>query len=82
MKWGMAVHGVHQLDAGDMGCGELLMLLNRTMRSMPKGDMLELLSKDTGSVEDIPAWCQMRGHQLLAMARRDDGTIQFRIQKG
>lgn len=51
-------------DAGDMGCGELIVLLLARMRRLPPGGMLHLIAQDLGAKEDLPAWCGMTGHIL------------------
>lgn len=53
-------------DAGAMGCGELLLVLATRMRSMSAGQILKLIALDEGAPEDIPAWCRMSGHSLVA----------------
>ena len=52
-------------DAGDMGCGELIVLLRGKVRSLEPGGILELIAQDTGALEDIPAWCRLTGHALV-----------------
>ncbi|MCY0895654.1 MAG: sulfurtransferase TusA family protein [Alicyclobacillaceae bacterium] len=54
----------HRYDAGPTGCGELVMKLFLTMRRMPPGSTIELLSYDLGAREDVPAWCHLRGQIL------------------
>ena len=55
---------VERWDAGDMGCGELVMALRLRLRAMP-GRVLELTATDAGAPADLPAWCRMTGHELL-----------------
>ena len=52
-------------DAGEMGCGELVLELRNRMLALPDGAVLWLRALDTGAIEDIPAWCDMTGHTLL-----------------
>lgn len=52
------------LDAGDMGCGELVLLLRARMNSLSAGERLHLTARDPGAPEDLPAWCRMTGHRL------------------
>lgn len=52
-------------DAGDKGCGELLLELRMRMREMPAGTILRLRATDEGAPEDMPAWCSMTGHTLI-----------------
>ena len=51
-------------DAGDMGCGELIVLLRKRVRALAPGGVLHLLARDPGAVEDLPAWCRLTGHLL------------------
>ncbi len=52
-------------DAGEMGCGELLIQLRFKMADLKKGQSIKLIARDPGAPEDMPAWCKMTGHQLL-----------------
>ncbi|MGA2511946.1 MAG: sulfurtransferase TusA family protein [Candidatus Acidiferrales bacterium] len=53
-------------NAGDMGCGELLIELAMRMKQLAPGQVLELTALDPGAVEDIPAWCGLTGHALVS----------------
>ncbi len=53
-------------DAGDMGCGELVMQLRRRLAAMAPGSLFELVAQDPGAPEDLPAWCRLTGHGLVA----------------
>lgn len=52
-------------DAGDLGCGELVLELRLRMRQLAAGQTLRLTARDPGAPADIPAWCRMTGHRLL-----------------
>ncbi len=52
-------------DAGDMGCGELVLELRLRLKAMAPGSILKLIARDPGAPEDLPAWCGMTGHTLL-----------------
>jgi len=51
-------------DAGEMGCGELVLHLRGKLLAM-EGKVLKLVARDLGAPADIPAYCRMTGHQLL-----------------
>ena len=51
-------------DAGDLGCGELVIHLRSRLRAIP-GKVLKLIARDPGAPADIPAYCRMTGHQLI-----------------
>ena len=52
-------------DAGQMGCGELVMELRPRLLALAPGDRLRLIARDGGAPEDLPAWCRMTGHTLV-----------------
>ena len=52
-------------DAGDMGCGELVLELRFRMAELPPRGVMRLVALDPGAREDIPAWCRMTGHGLV-----------------
>lgn len=52
-------------DAGDMGCGELILELRGRLGRLGPGQVLQLVALDPGAPEDVPAWCRMTGHTLL-----------------
>jgi len=58
------VAGAHW-DAGEMGCGELVMALRLRLRELDPGDILELRALDPGAREDLPAWCGLTGNPLV-----------------
>jgi tRNA 2-thiouridine synthesizing protein A len=53
-------------NAGDLGCGELLMLLNPRVKALPPGGLFRLIARDPGAPEDLPAWCRLTGHRLVS----------------
>lgn len=52
-------------DAGDMGCGDLVLELRLRMQQLKAGEILKLTARDLGAPEDLPSWCRMTGHTLL-----------------
>ena len=51
-------------DAGDMGCGDLVLELRARIERLAPGRRLRLTARDPGAAADIPAWCRMTGHAL------------------
>jgi len=64
-------------DAGHMGCGELVMKLRILLKNMAPGAILKVTARDPGAPEDLPAWCRLTGHTLVA-ARQPEYFIQRR----
>ena len=52
-------------DAGNMGCGELVMGLRMQLLSMRPREILKLTATDPGAPQDLPAWCRLTGHKLV-----------------
>jgi tRNA 2-thiouridine synthesizing protein A len=53
-------------NAGELGCGELVLELRNRLAAMKPGERLELVALDPGAPADIPAWCRMTGHTLVS----------------
>jgi len=52
-------------NAGELGCGELVLELRQRMRTAP-GQVFKVTALDAGAPADIPAWCGMTHNVLLA----------------
>jgi tRNA 2-thiouridine synthesizing protein A len=53
-------------NAGELGCGELVLELRNRLTAMKPGERLTLVALDPGAPADIPAWCRMTGHTLVS----------------
>ena len=51
-------------NAGDLGCGELVLELRARLKALNPGEVLKLTALDLGAPEDLPAWCRLTGHTL------------------
>lgn len=58
---------VDVLDCKGLMCPMPVVQLAKKIKAMDVGQELELISDDVGSKEDIPAWCQRTGNQLIGM---------------
>lgn len=52
-------------DAGDLGCGDLVLELRTRLRALPAGALFEVIALDPGAPADLPAWCGLTGHVLV-----------------
>lgn len=68
------------LDAGETGCGELILLIFQTMKTLSPGQTLEVMAYDLAAETDIPAWCRMTSNLLLAQ-NTEAQPKRFLIQK-
>jgi TusA-related sulfurtransferase len=46
-------------DAGDMGCGELIVVLRERILALEPGQVLRVIARDPGAPEDLPAWSRL-----------------------
>ncbi len=67
VETGEALSTGAEWDAGDMGCGELVMALRLRLLSLPAGAVICVTATDPAAPEDLPAWCRLCGHTLVAM---------------
>lgn len=66
-------------DAGDLGCGELVIGLRFRLKALRPGQVMRLHATDTGAIQDLPAWCRMTGDTLL---RHDPEGHCYYIARG
>lgn len=51
-------------DAGDLGCGDLVLELRFRFADLPPGAVLHVTARDLAAPIDLPAWCGLCGHTL------------------
>lgn len=66
-------------DAGDLGCGELVIELRFKLKAMRPGQIMRLRANDPGAPHDIPAWCRMTKDALV---HTDPGNKLYFIARG
>jgi TusA-related sulfurtransferase len=68
------------VDARGSFCPGPLMELIRAIRESQVGDVIAVLSSDSGSKIDIPKWVEKAGHRLVALETLD-GHDRIVIEK-
>lgn len=63
---------VMRIDARGHRCPYPVVLLGRAASEAGAGTRIELLSDDPVSVNDVPAWCRMRGATLESVQQDED----------
>ena len=71
----------HTLDARRLLCPLPVIRTQDKAATLAPGEELEITATDPGVLSDIPAWCRINGHEVLATQRRDD-EIVIRIRVG
>lgn len=71
----------HILDARNLLCPLPVIRAQDRVATLAPGDILEVRCTDPGALHDIPAWCRINGHEVIATAERD-GEIVITVQVG
>ena len=58
-------------DAGDMGCGDLVMGLRLKLNALASGSVLAVRATDPAAPEDLPSWCRLTGHTMVTANHPD-----------
>ena len=56
----------HTLDALGLRCPEPVMMVRKTVRTMPVGETLLIIADDPATTRDIPGFCRFMEHELVA----------------
>jgi tRNA 2-thiouridine synthesizing protein A len=68
------------LDASGLLCPEPVMLLQKTVREVAVGEVIEVIATDPSTTRDIPKFCLFLGHELLEQ-KQYGNTYVYRIRK-
>lgn len=69
-------------DGGDLDCGSgLLLIIREAMQPLPPGGVLEVRSREIGVKEDLPAWCRLVGHTLVAVQPGEGAYTHYFVRK-
>lgn len=68
-----------QLDARGLLCPIPVIRTQDAVRTLAAGDILEVVATDPGVLHDIPTWCRVHGHELLATSE-ENNEIRIRLR--
>lgn len=68
------------LDATGLNCPLPILKSKKALTTLSSGDVLYVVSTDSGSVKDLPSFCKQTGNQLLE-STESDGKFHFYIKK-
>ncbi len=60
------------IDARGLLCPLPVIRTQDKIRRLAPGTVLEVLATDVGTLQDIPAWCRVHGHELLTVEEYED----------
>ena len=70
------------LEGGDLDCGSgLLLLIREAMAPLAPGGVLEIRSREISVKEDLPAWCRMVGHSIVAAIPGAANSTSYFVRK-
>ncbi|HIH01043.1 TPA: sulfurtransferase TusA family protein [Thermoplasmata archaeon] len=75
----MSVEKDATLDARGLMCPMPIVQLAKKVKELSSGQVLELLADDVGSKDDVPAWTNRTGHELLG-TEEEGGVFKFYIR--
>ncbi len=55
------------VDARGTSCPGPILAVKKGMAGIQVGQVMEVLSSDSGTLKDLPAWCKKTGHELLGV---------------
>jgi len=61
------------LDERGKRCPLPVIALMRAAQQAPSGHVIAVLSDDPAALDDIPAWCRLKGHAYVAVEPPPDG---------
>lgn len=67
------------LDLKGLSCPLPVIRISQKVKELESGVVIEAIATDPGAREDIPAWCESTGNELLGM-EEDNGVFKFYIK--
>ena len=68
------------VDARGTACPGPLLEAKRAIGTINGGDVMEILSADEGTKQDIPKWCKKQGHEYLG-STEENGYFKVYMKK-
>jgi TusA-related sulfurtransferase len=55
--------------------------LAKAFRDLEVGETVSLLADDVAAIVDVPAWCRMKGQELVGTEPVPDGGTRFVVRR-
>lgn len=79
---GSSSTGVHEYDAGQMGCADgLASEFRRRIGAIPVGDVLAVTARDPAAKEDLPPLARLMGHTVRSVEAPGDGRLVIKVER-
>lgn len=70
------------LDARRLLCPMPVIRTQGAVAGLPRGAILAVTCSDPGCLQDLPAWCRVHGHALLAAESIAGTTVRITLRVG
>jgi len=68
------------VDAKGLSCPMPIVKTAQAAKTVPSGELIEVLATDAGSVKDFAAWTRSTGNSMVEQTE-DDGVYRFVIKR-
>ena len=75
-----AVEVAKSVDARGTACPGPLLEAKKAIGTIKSGDVMESLSAEEGTKQDIPKWCKKQGHEFLG-STEENGYFKVYMKK-
>jgi tRNA 2-thiouridine synthesizing protein A len=76
----MTLQIVQTVDARGLSCPMPIVRTAQAIKSVPSGELVEVLATDAGSVKDFAAWSRTTGNELVEQTV-DSGVYRFVLRR-
>ena len=76
---GKAPLPLETLDARGLLCPLPVIRTQDRVAALRPGTLLDVLATDPGTLEDVPAWCRVHGHEVVE-TERDGRELRIRVR--
>lgn len=70
------------LDARNILCPMPVIKTQNKVAELKAGDVLQVICTDPGALSDIPSWCRINGHSVIATDETDEEIKVTILVKG
>ena len=68
------------MDLKGLACPQPVIKVNKGIKEIEVGQVLEAITTDPGSLADFPAWARTSGNEILK-TEQESGLIRFLIKR-
>jgi tRNA 2-thiouridine synthesizing protein A len=76
----MTLQILHLVDARGLSCPMPIVKTAQAIKTIPSGELVEVLATDPGSVKDFAAWSRTTGNELVEQSA-DGGVYRFVLRR-